>query len=85
MIVESDRCTYASAISGEINFKSNINTIYNLTTPVLMAHLEYISTQIFLPSGSPSVHAARTKALAITTFASCILVLPAPVLWNSLI
>ena len=38
-----------------------------------------------LPSGSPSAHTARTKALVITTFASCILVLPAPVLWNSLI
>ena len=36
-----------------------------------------------LPSGSPSAHVARTKALVITTtFASCILVIPAPVLWN---
>ena len=33
----------------------------------------------------PSAHATRTKALAITNFASCNCVLPAPVLWNSLI
>ena len=38
-----------------------------------------------LLSGSPSAHAAMTKALVITTFVSHILVIPAPVLWSSLI
>ena len=38
-----------------------------------------------LPSGSPSERAAKIKTLAITTFAGCILVIPAPVLWYSLI
>ena len=38
---------YASAINGKINFKSNSNTKYNLTKPVLMPHLEYTSTQNF--------------------------------------
>ena len=38
-----------------------------------------------LPSGSPSAHVARTKTLVITTFTSCILVFPAPILWDSLI
>ena len=35
------------------------------------------------PSGSPSAHATRTKALTITTFASCIVAITTPVLWNS--
>ena len=39
----------------------------------------------YLPSGIPSAQVARTKALAITTFASCILVIPVPVLWSSLV
>ena len=34
-----------------------------------------------LPSSSPSPHAAKTKTIVITTFANCILVIPAPVLW----
>ena len=52
-------------------------TCINLTSRVnfFMQHL---------PSGSPSERAAKIKTLAITTFASCILLIPAPVLWNSL-
>ena len=42
--------------------------------------LELFNTQLS-PSGCP-VHTARTKALAITIFVSCILVLPAPVLFD---
>ena len=35
---------YASAISKEINFKSNFNTKYNLIKAVLMPHLQYFSS-----------------------------------------
>ena len=59
-------------------WKSNVFIIH--LKPVLW----YCSKE-YLPSGRPLAQDARTKALAITTFASCILVIPVPVLWSSLV
>jgi len=44
-----------------------------------------IAVEEYIPSGRPLAQVARIKALAITTFASCILVIPVPVLWSSLV
>ena len=46
MIVERGQI-YASAISEEISYKSNVYTVHNFTKPVQMSHLEYISTHNF--------------------------------------
>ena len=75
---------YGSAISEEINFKY---TVYSFTKPVLPSNVTsgvHYNTQL-LPPDSSSALAARSKALVSITFASYILVISAPVLWNSLI
>ena len=72
MIVESDRCIYASAISEEISYKSNVYTVYNFTKPVLPSNVTsgvHYNTKL-LPPGNPSPPAARSKSLASITFAS---------------
>ena len=82
MIVESDRCT-GKLVHEEIDFKY---TVYNFTKPVLPSNVTsgvHFNTQL-LPPDSSSAPAARNKSLAITTFASYILVISAPVLLNSL-
>ena len=75
---------YGSAISEEINFKY---AVYSFTKPVLPSNVTsgvHYNTQL-LPPDSSSALAARSKALVSITFASYILVISAPVLWNSLI
>ena len=70
--------------SEEIDFKY---TVYNFTKPVLPSNVTsgvHYNTKL-LPPGNLSAPAARSKALASTTFASYILVISAPVLLNSLI
>ena len=52
MIVESDRCTYASAISGKINFKSKLNCNFNTKYSLTNATSAVYFNKKRLPSGS---------------------------------